>query len=41
MFDKIRRWYKLKLWTIEMVMTAFNKGLITEEQLSIILNEEE
>ena len=41
MFEKINKWYKQGLWTAPMVRNAFDKGVITEEQLSEILNKEE
>ena len=41
MFEKIRKWYSQGLWTAEMVQTAADKGAITKEQASEILNKEE
>ena len=40
MKEKIMRWYKMGLWTEEMVKNAFDKGVLTEEEVSIILNNE-
>ena len=37
MKDKIAKWYRLGLWTEAMVMTAVEKGVITEEQAAEIL----
>lgn len=37
MKDKIAKWYRLGLWTEEMVMTAVEKGVITNEQAAEIL----
>ena len=41
MFEKIKKWHKQGLWTEAMVKNAFAKGIITEEQLSEILEVEE
>lgn len=40
MFEKIRKWYKQGLWTAPMVRNAFDKGVITKEQLLEILGKE-
>ena len=40
MFEKIKKWHRQGLWTESMVRNAFNKGVITEEQLNEILNKE-
>ena len=37
MKDKIAKWYRLGLWTEEMVMVAVEKGVITNEQAAEIL----
>lgn len=37
MYEKIKKWYKQGLWTAEMVQTAADKGIITEEQAKEIL----
>lgn len=33
MFEKIKKWYSMGLWTEEMVINAVNKGVITDEEL--------
>ena len=40
MFDKIRKFFNMGLWTADMVKTAFEKGIITEEEKERILNYE-
>lgn len=37
MFEKIKRWYSLGLWTEKMIQTAVEKHLLTTEQMYIIL----
>ena len=37
MYEKIMRWYRLGLWTREMVDTALGKGLLTPQQHENIL----
>jgi uncharacterized XkdX family phage protein len=37
MFEKIKKWYELGLWTEAMVNNAVKKGVITEEQAQEIL----
>ena len=37
MFERIKKWYNLGLWTEEMVRNAVDKGVITEEQYNEIL----
>ena len=37
MYEKIKKWYYMGLWTEEMVMNAVIKGVITEEQAKEIL----
>ena len=37
----ITKWYKQGLWTAEMVQTAADKGVITQEQAAEILGQEE
>lgn len=39
MFEKIKKWYKQKLWTESMVKNAWFKGVLTEEELKSILEE--
>ena len=41
MYEKILKWYKQGLWTEIMVHNAFNKKVITEEQMNAILNKKE
>ena len=41
MFEKIKRFYNLGLWTEEMVNNAVIKGIITEEEANKIINKEE
>ena len=38
MREKIEKWYKMGLWTEEMVMNAVEKGVITEQDGQSILN---
>lgn len=38
MFEKIKKWYKQGLWTETMVRNAFEKGVISEEQMMEILS---
>ena len=40
-FEDIKRFYNLHLWTDEMVRKAYEKNVITEEQLNEILNRRE
>lgn len=40
MFEKIKKWYKQGLWNETMVRNAFDKKVITEEQLNEILKQE-
>ena len=37
MFEKIKKWYNQGLWSKEMVQNAFNKGILTEEEVKIII----
>lgn len=41
MYDKISLWFIQGLWTAEMVETAAQKGIITVEQASEIINRKE
>lgn len=41
MFDKIKKWYKQGLWTVDMVRNAVEKGVITEEQFKEITGVDE
>lgn len=36
MFERIKKWYSMGLWTKEMVKNAVDKGVITEEQCNEI-----
>ena len=40
MFEKIKKWYKLGLWSAEKVQDAVEKGVLTAEQAAEILNQE-
>lgn len=40
MFERIKKWYKQGLWTVEMVQNAVAKGVITEEQAAEIIAQE-
>lgn len=37
MYEKIKRFYDLGLWTAEMVRNAVAKGIITEEECESII----
>lgn len=37
MFERIKKWYKQGLWTVEMVQNAVAKGVITEDQAAEII----
>lgn len=37
MFEKIKRWYHLGLWTAEMVNAAVDKGVLTTDEAAEIL----
>lgn len=39
MKDKIKKWYKMGLWTAEMVQNAVAKGKLTEEDAAEIFEE--
>ena len=39
MYDKIEKWYKMGLWSAEMVQNAVDKGLLTEEEAATILSD--
>ena len=39
MKEKIERWYKQGLWTIEMVRKAVEKGVISEDEYEEITGE--
>ena len=38
MYEKIRKWYNMGLWTADMVRNAAKKGVITAEQAEEIIN---
>lgn len=40
MFEKIKKWYKQNLWSIDMVKNAVDKGIITKEQYTEITGKE-
>ena len=37
MYERIRKWYKLGLWTEAQVLMAAEKGIITDEQAAEII----
>lgn len=37
MYEKIKKFYDLGLWTEEMVKNAFDKGIITEDEYNKIV----
>lgn len=39
MKEKIAKWYKMGLWTAEMVQSAVAKGVISAEEAAEILSE--
>ena len=39
MYDKIKKWYRQGLWNETMVRNAFNKGILTEDQVTEILSQ--
>lgn len=41
MRDKIEKWYRLGLWTRDMVASAADKGLICAEEYEEIVGESE
>ena len=41
MFEKIKKWYYMGLWSAEQVQKAAEKGVITEQQTVEILNTHE
>lgn len=40
MFEKIKKWYQLGLWTESMVLNAVSKGILTEAEAAEILKME-
>lgn len=41
MKERIMKWYKLGLWTEEMIQNAVKKGVITADDMVEILGEKE
>ena len=41
MFEKIKKWYLMNLWTEEMVQNAVKKGVLSADEASEILHLEE
>ena len=41
MYEKIKKWYSMGLWTEAMVQNAANKGVLTTEEAKEILTKEE
>lgn len=39
MKDKIKKWYKMGLWTAEMVQNAVTKGKLTAEEAAEIITD--
>lgn len=39
MKEKIKKWYKMGLWTAEMVQNAVEKGKLTEKDVAEIFEE--
>lgn len=40
MYERIKKWYKQGLWSVEMVRNAVLKGVITEAQAEEIIAQE-
>lgn len=38
MFERIKRWYCLGLWTAAMVQNALKKGVISQAQYDVIIS---
>lgn len=38
MKEKIAQWYRQGLWTADMVQTAVDKGILTQENYTEIIN---
>lgn len=38
MYEKIKKWYEMGLWTTEMVLQAVEKDVITQAQANEILH---
>ena len=41
MYERIRKWYRQKLWTAQMVTQACEKGVLTPAEAAAILQQEE
>lgn len=41
MYEKIRKWYGMKLWSENKVRDAVKKGVLTQDQANEIIREEE
>lgn len=41
MYEKIKKWYNQGLWTKEMVQKAFEKNILTSEEVGQIIGVEE
>lgn len=41
MKDKILKWFKLGLWTKDMVLNAVKKNVLTEDEANEIIQEKE
>lgn len=41
MYDKIKKWYQMGLWTEAMVINAVKKGVLTQEQSDVILGSDD
>lgn len=41
MKDKIAKWYKQGLWTEQMVLNAFSKSVLSQEEMNEILEKKE
>lgn len=41
MYEKIKKWYGMKLWSESMVRNAVKKGVLTERESETILCKEE
>lgn len=41
MYERIRRWYGLGLWSAAMVRAARDKGVLSGEQVRSVLGEED
>ena len=39
MFERIKKWYSMGLWTENMVRNAVDKSVITEEQYNEVLGQ--